>query len=210
MRTKPIIDISLPIVEGMITYPGDAKPRIVGPRRKRGSSTFHSILTLGSHTGTHIDAPRHVLKNGARVDTIAFDRLMGPCRVLDCTTARSNVTIQDLKPHRVQRGERILLKTRNSRRGFHRFPKSYVALDGDAAEYLGRTNVRLVGIDMLSVKQRGSRDQRPHTALLKRGIPIIEGLNLRNVRPGRYHLIALPLRLKGLDGAPSRVVLMPS
>lgn len=208
MRTNRYIDISLPIVEGMITYPGDVKPRIVGPRRKRGSSTFHSILTLGSHTGTHIDAPRHVLKNGARVDTITFDRLIGPCRVLDCTTARSNVTIQDLKPHRIKRNERILLKTRNSRHGFQRFPQHYIALDGDAAEYLGRTNVRLVGIDMLSVKQRGSRDQRPHTALLKRGIPIIEGLNLRYVRPGQYHLIALPLRLKNLDGGPARVILI--
>ncbi|MBI3963902.1 MAG: cyclase family protein, partial [Candidatus Kerfeldbacteria bacterium] len=122
MPTKQIIDISLPIVEGMITYPGDVAPTIVGPNRKPGSRTFGSRLLLGSHTGTHMDAPRHVSRDADGSERIPLETLIGPCRVLDCTAATSLVKVEHLRPHRIKRGERILLKTRNSARGFRRFP----------------------------------------------------------------------------------------
>ncbi len=200
-----IIDISWPLEPGIAVYPGNPELRIA-PRV--GKTSVHSEITMGSHTGTHIDAPQHVFERGKGIDEVPLDALIGPCRVLDCTKAKSAITVADLQPHRILRGERILVKTKNSRLGHKVFYTGYVYLDGDAAEWLAARRIKLFGIDYLSVKQRGSADNRPHTELLGRGIPIIEGLNLQNVKPGKYQLVALPLKFVGLDGAPARVVLI--
>lgn len=200
-----IIDISWPLAPGVCVYPGNPELRIT-PRV--GKTSVHSEISIGSHTGTHIDAPRHVFQRGKGIDTVSLGALIGPCRVLDCTKSKRAITVADLQPHRILRGERILVKTKNSRLGRKVFYTDYVYLDGDAAEWLAARRIKLFGIDYLSVKQRGSADNRPHTALLERNIPIIEGLNLKDVRPGRYQLVALPLKFVGLDGAPARVVLV--
>ncbi|MDD5110366.1 MAG: cyclase family protein [Patescibacteria group bacterium] len=199
-----IIDISLPLDKTTVVYPGNPAIRIT-PRR--GKTSDMSAITLGSHTGTHIDAPRHVFKKGRGVGELALDRCVGPCRVLDLTGVRTAVTTNDLRSHRIRSGERILVKTRNSKRGFKKWYDDYIWLAPDAAVFLARKKIALFGIDSWSVKQRGSPDNRPHTALLARGIPILEGLNLKAVRPGRYFLAALPLRFSRLDGAPARAVL---
>jgi arylformamidase len=200
-----ILDISLPIRKGMAVYPNNPGVKI---ELKRTKYSFLSKITFGSHTGTHLDAPRHVSKNGIGVDRVAVGKLVGPCRVLDMTRVKSAITIDDLKRHRVRRGERILVKTRNSIRGFRKFYADYVYLDGDAARFLAQKGIALFGTDYLSVKQRGSSDNRPHTELLGRGIPIFEGLDFSGVRPGSYEFIGLPLRLVGLDGAPARAILI--
>lgn len=200
-----IIDISLPVHPGMVIYPRN--PRV----SFRWVRTPHSWLTqaaLGTHTGTHIDVPRHVFKNGWGVDKAPLEKLVGPCRVLDLTRAKDVIRREDLLLHRIKKGERILAKTRNSRLGFKKFHRNYVYLDGDAAEYLAKEKIALFGIDYLSVKQRGSADNRPHTALLTAGIPIFEGLFLRKVKPGKYFFVGLPLKLMGRDGAPARVILL--
>lgn len=200
-----IIDISWPLAQGVAVYPGNPELRIVP---QAGKTSVHSKITIGSHTGTHIDAPRHVFRRGKGIDTVSLDALIGPCRVLDCTKAKSAITVADLQPHRILRGERILVKTKNSHLGHKVFYTDYVYLDGDAAEWLAARKIKLFGIDYLSVKQRGSADNRPHTALLGKNIPIIEGLDLHAVKPGKYQLIALPLKFVGLDGAPARAVLI--
>lgn len=204
-RPLRIIDISLPLHRGTIMYPGNPSVRITS---QRSTTSYVSEITLGSHTGTHVDAPRHAFRRGRGVDRLPLSAFIGPCRVLDMTGVRLAVTVSDLRPQRIRAGERILLKTKNSRRGFARWRDDYIWLAPDAAAFLASHRITLLGIDSLSVKQRGSPDNRPHTALLSRGIPIVEGLNLARVRPGRYTVVCLPLRFVGLDGAPARVVVM--
>ena len=204
-RGQRLIDISLPLHGRTVVYPGNPRVRL---RTLRGKTSWHTEVILGSHTGTHVDAPRHVFRRGRGVDLLPLRHFIGPCRVLDMTRATGAVTAADLRPARIRRGERILLKTKNSQRGFARWRNDYVWLAPDAAAMLAARGVALFGIDALSVKQRGSPDNRPHTELLKRNIPIIEGLDLSKVKPGRYQLICLPLRFVGLDGAPARAVLL--
>lgn len=200
-----IFDVALPIYEKMPVYPNNPRVRITPLRTP---TTSISEITFGSHTGTHVDAPRHVSRKGTPVDEISPAVFIGPCRVLDMARCGRAITIEDIIKARVRKGERIFVKTRNSLRGFRKFYDDYIYLDGNAAEFLATKRIVLFGIDSLSVKQRGSKDVRPHTALLNRNIPIIEGLDLSHVEPGRYFFVGLPLRFKGLDGAPLRAVLM--
>ena len=204
-KHQRLIDISIPLHEGMMTYPGNPE---VTMEWVRTPNTFLTKLTTGTHAGTHVDAPRHVREDLTPVDEVELERFFGPCRVLDMTSCKEAVRVKDLESHEVQEGERILLKTSNSERGFKQFYDDYVYLDGDAADYLAEKKVALVGIDSLSIKKRGGDDQRPHESLLLIGIPIIEGLNLKDVEPGQYTFIGLPLRLKGRDGSPMRAVLI--
>ena len=200
-----LIDISLPLHGKTVVYPGNPRVKI---RTLRGKTSWHSEIMLGSHTGTHVDAPRHAFSDGRGVDRLPLQAFYGPCRVLDLTRVRDVITAVDLVSHRIRAGERVLMKTRNSRRGFSRWRDDYVWLAPEAAAWLAERRVRLVGIDSLSVKQRGSPDNRPHTALLSRGIPIVEGLELSKAAPGRYVFIGLPLKFMGLDGAPLRAALL--
>jgi arylformamidase len=203
-----IIDISLPISETMPIYPNNPPVRMT---KKQGTATVQTELTLGSHTGTHVDTPEHVFYDGRGIEAYPADAFIGPCRVLDVTHREFGDAVrrEDLEKNSVVAGERILVKTKNSERGFEQFYDDYVYLDGDAAEYLAELGIMLFGIDSLSVKQRGSSDNRPHTALLGRTIPILEGLDLSLAAPGDYTLVCSPLRIMGIDGAPARALLLP-
>jgi arylformamidase len=208
MRYRNIIDISLPVQEGMVCFPGN--PSVEFTRIDTGSSYISSII-MGSHTGTHIDAPGHISAGLAGVDDVPLQTFIGPCRVLDMTHVKDVVRTEDLEPFGIGAGERILVKTRNSLEGFDAFRDTYVYLDGDAADYVAGRNIALFGIDWLSIKKRGgpeAADQRPHTSLLAKGIVIFEGLQLGDVIPGDYYFIGLPLRLLLPDGAPARAILL--
>jgi len=202
---KTIIDISLAIHKDMIVYPGNPAPRI---EMTDGLTSTHSLLEFGTHTGTHIDAPRHIFKKGKGVEKIPLATFVGPCRVLDLTNTKECIKISDLEKFRIKKGERILVKTSNSKRGFKKFYDDYVYLDGDAADYLTKIGIVLFGIDYLSIKKRGGADNRPHTALLKKGIVIFEGLDFSNVTEGKYFFAGLPLKLGNIDGAPARAILV--
>lgn len=202
---KNIIDISLPVYKGMAVYPNNPPVKIKSLKTPGG--TFISEITFGSHTGTHIDVPRHIFEDGIGVDKINLDQLIGPCRVLNMTHCETSIQTGHLENENIQEGERILVKTKNSGRGFKQFYLDYVYLDGNAAEYLAWKKISLFGIDSLSIKKKGSNDTRPHTELLKNNVIIIEGLDLSQVTPREYNLICLPLKLVGLDGAPARVIL---
>jgi arylformamidase len=203
-----IIDISLPITAAMPVYPGTAETKISTVKSASGTSTL-SEITMTTHAGTHIDAPNHVQGGGSvGIDEMPLSAFYGACRVLDMTACSSSISIDDLQAHDIQGGERILLKTNNSVRGFNVFYDDYVYLESNAAQHLGSIGVALVGIDALSIKQRGAKDNTAHTALLSRGIPIIEGVNLANVEQGDYTLVAFPLAFQGIDGSPTRAVLV--
>jgi arylformamidase len=159
-------------------------------------------LGLGSHTGTHVDAPLHFLPGGDGVDRLPLDALIGPALVLDLTHVEADVRAADLDFP--AGAERLLLKTPNSRLWERdEFAPEHVALEPDAARLLVERGVRLVGVDYLSV---GSPET--HRILLAAGVVPLEGLDLREVEAGAYRLVALPLRLEGVDGAPARVVLI--
>ncbi len=204
-----IIDISLPLNNNTPVYPGNVPLSVSVHHSMPEHSTQLSKITFGSHTGTHIDAPAHAVEGAPALHKIPLENFIGQCRVLDFSGESGEaVTKMMLEKKNINKDERILLKTRNSGRGFKEFYDDYVYLDGDAADYLAGLEVILVGIDSLSIKKRGSSDQRPHTSLLAKNIPIIEGLNLASVLEGEYELICLPLNFTSIDGAPARAVLI--
>ncbi|MBP9690742.1 cyclase family protein [Candidatus Woesebacteria bacterium] len=207
MKYSQIIDISIPLSPATIVYPGNP-PIEIEEVRSEASKSIISKITSGSHNGTHIDAPRHAILGGASITDLPLDVFMGPCRVIDCTGDTESVTRATLESNNIQSGERILLKTPNSLRGYDVFYEDFVFLSPEGAQYLSEVEIALVGIDYLSIKQKGSADNRPHTVLLEKNIPIIEGIDLSQVEPGEYTLVAFPLKYVGLDGAPARVVLL--
>jgi arylformamidase len=198
------IDVTMPVRDGMVHWPGD--PPVEVTAAGDGSARV-SRLVLSSHTGTHIDAPAHYLADGATLDELPLDALIGPARVIQVDG--DTVTAADVAGARA--GERLLIRTRNSARPpSDQFDEGFVALGLDAAEHLAALPVRCVGVDYLSVG--GFHDDGPaiHRALLARGVWIVEGLMLAGVTPGDYELVCLPLRLAGGDGAPARALLRRS
>jgi arylformamidase len=200
-RAVKIIDITRPLSEGILIYPGDIFP--VFRQEDRGNYLITG-LHLSTHTGTHIDAPVHYLKTGDTIDTIPLSHVMGTCRVLDVTRAGTRITANHLKG-RLDNVDRLLLKTSFSNTS--RFEENYPFLTADAARYITLCNMKCVGIDSPSIESYEG-DGTVHRQLLSRGCIIIELLDLSHVEEGDYTLIALPLRFIGLDGSPSRVVLL--
>ncbi len=184
----------------MLVYPGDLPPTF---RQQDMGHYLVSDLHMSTHTGTHIDAPAHYLKSGDTIDTIPLDNLIGRCRVLDVRGAGSTITAEHLR-ERAGGVERLLLKTSFS--GTNRFTEDYPCLSVDAAQLVTRSRIRCVGIDSPSIESFHC-DGAVHRELLGHGCIVIELLDLSRVTEGDYNMVALPLRLKGLDGSPARVVL---
>lgn len=203
-------DVSRPLLSGGVIYPGD--PEIAFRAHSSidgGDPASVTVLRLGSHSGTHVDAPSHFLPGGTPVDRIPPERLIGPAIVLDLPGELASVGAADLARQDLGGHRRVLLRTRNSAAGpMTRFTPDYCALAPDGAEYLLERGVELVGIDALSLEQFGSSDYPVHHLLLGRSVVIVEGLDLSAVSAGVYQLICLPLKLEGLDGAPARAVLI--
>lgn len=209
---RRIYDVSVPVESGGLVYPGNPEIRIALQQAiADGASSNVSRIDFGSHTGTHVDAPRHFFDDGAGVDTLPLDVLMGPALVIAVDPELMAVSAEQLRPHDLTHVTRLLIRTRNS--GFVRereFRKSFTYLAPDGAAYLVEQGVKLVGVDYLSVEQFHSGHHRTHRTLLEHGVVIIEGLDLSEPPPGVYELRCLPLRLAGLDGAPARAVLLAS
>lgn len=207
-----IIDISVPLFAGCPAWPGDGQfhhrfiDTIAG-----GSICNTSVFECSAHMGTHLDAPRHFVEGGRTVEQLDPALFVGPARVVETadephvSAAALEAAVGNTWP------QRLLLRTRNSRPGGalskSGFDRDFCALTGEAAELIVARGVKLVGIDYYSV---APFDQgRPaHDALLGAEVIALEGLDLRQVGPGEYHLIALPIKLAGFDGAPVRAVLI--
>jgi len=205
-----IYDISTPVRNGGVVYPGNPEIQIQPQQAiSRGAGANVSSVAFGSHTGTHVDAVRHFFDDGQTVDQIPLEHLIGPAILLAFPDDLMSVGPADLAQHDVGGHTRVLLRTRNS---FFldgpAFVKDYTYLAPDGAKYLVDCGVELVGIDYFSIEQFHSGHHRTHRALLERGVVIVEGLALREPPAGVYQLICLPLRLAGLDGAPARAVLI--
>jgi arylformamidase len=205
------IDISVPIYTGMVHWPDNPPVRIERMQDlSRGDSANVSKIELGAHTGTHMDAPRHFLADGAGLDEMPFDATIGLVRVIPITHPRA-ILPTELEVHNLQAGERVMFRTQNSERCWKddRFVEDFVYISAAAAQFLVERQVRTVGIDYLSVGGYVHDGIETHQILLGAGIWLIEGLNLSEVKPGTYELVCLPLRVVGADGAPARAILRP-
>lgn len=208
-RTVQFFDISVPIRGGMPVYPGDP-PVVVEQVASiaNGDGLNLSLATFGLHTGTHVDAPLHFIDGAPGADALPLEALIGPALVVDATAFAGDIGEAEFQALAVpSSARRVLLKTGNSslwdRDGFS---SEFVGLTAEAANLLVGLGVRLVGIDYLSIAT--ASDPAPaHMALLRAGVVIVEGLDLRNIEAGEYMLACLPLRIAGADGAPARAVL---
>jgi arylformamidase len=206
-----ILDISLPLSDSLVVWPRDPSIRITQPRHfDKGDHAVVSHLDLGAHSGTHIDAPAHFIPDGADLDSIPLDRLIGPALVVHVPDA-DLITPQVLDTLDIPHGTmRILFRTRNSALwsdGHVTFEERFVAISEAGAQWLIERGAWLVGIDYLSVAPYS--DTGPtHRAFLSAGVVPLEGLDLSAVEPGLYQLICLPLRVAGAEGAPARAILI--
>lgn len=208
MRTY---DVTLTISSDMPVWPGDTPPTLVRTGSiDKGDNANTSEVTLSVHTGTHVDAPDHFLNNGKTVEQLSLDMLVGRAYVLHLPEVQQ-ITAAVLESADIPpRTRRLLFKTRNSdywAKGVKEFQTGFAGLTEDAAQFLVDRNVRLVGVDYLSVAPY--KQSRPtHRLLLEAGVVVLEGLDLSHVSQGRYTLTCLPLKLGGSDGAPARVILV--
>jgi arylformamidase len=201
-----IHDISMEIHDNMMVYKNKQKKQ---PRRKithkySVNGVNESKITLGLHTGTHIDAHLHMSEEGDTIESIRLDKLITKARVLDFTNLTDSITAEDLKSKDIEKGSFILFKTRNSFED--RFNFKFIYLEKSGAKYLSKIGIVGVGTDSLGI-ERSQRGHPTHKALMESGIVIIEGLRLREIDEGEYMMYALPLKIRGGDGAPARVVL---
>jgi arylformamidase len=203
------IDISIPLSNGMIDWPDDPPFQRVSVREITGKGGVNlSQMSMGTHTGTHVDAPRHFVADGADVSQMVLDTMIGPATVIEIQDPYS-ITRDELVPHKLRRGERILFKTRNSssQSEFRAFNRDFVFIEDGAADFLAERKVRMVGVDNLSVGAYKGNGAYVHRRLLKSGAWIVEGLDLSHAKAGKYYLICLPLRVEQGDGAPARAIL---
>ena len=202
-------DVSQALSPSIAVYPGDPPLKITERLLiARGDPVNLSILEMSSHTGTHVDAPKHFLDDGAAVDELPLDRFLGKARVLDLTGVDA-ISAADLARHEIGPGERVLLKTKSS--AFvdgPRFRTDFTHLTPDGARHLADIGIRTLGIDSPSVDAYESNHYLAHHTLLGRGVVVIEGLSLGHVAAGKYEMVALPLRIRGGNGSPVRVVLI--
>jgi arylformamidase len=208
-QRKTLIDISVLLEPGMVVWPGDPEYRRFSVSSvESGDICSVTRFSMGSHTGTHIDAPAHFIRNGVTADEVPLDILIGEALVveIDKDNLRGAISADDLISVDLKGVSKLLLKTANSKLlGKSRFINSFIYLTGDAARYLVDHGIKLVGIDYLSIDKPDSDDA--HRILLENGTAILETINLSDVKPGLYELICLPLKVFGSDGAPARAVL---
>lgn len=204
-----VYDVTLPLRTGMPTYPGEPAPELEYFKRIGEDSLANvSKVSLGSHCGTHIDAPHHFIDGRATVESLSVEALLGPVHVIEYA-GDSHITAADLEAFGLPRGaRRLLAKTKNGRfLDDNEFHTDFIAFTPNAGRWLVDRRFVLVGIDYLSIEQFRSEKHEVHLALLEAGIVIVEGLDLRRVPPGRYNIACAPLKVTGAEGAPARVFL---
>ncbi len=211
IRRVMIYDVSVPISNTMPVWPGDPPVDLQHkshPALDKSHIVTVTSIMMGSHAGTHFDAPYHMIAGGRRLNEFPLERLVGPARVVEISGVRAIGRAQ-LERVQLDGAERILLKTDNSTHWQDgKFYENFVYLEPDGAEFLAQRGARLVGIDYLSIDKFKSESHPTHFVLLTKDILILEGLNLTTVPAGDYTMVALPLNLQDADGAPARVILM--
>lgn len=206
-----IYDVSVPITNTMPVWPSDPPVKLTG-RSHLSRDKSHTVrvtsIEMGSHTGTHIDAPWHFVEGGKFLHEVPLEVLVGPATIFEILGTRS-IRLEHVERLALRGVERVLFRTDNSSHwNDGKFYEEFVYLEPDAARVLVDQGVKLVGIDYLSIDQYKSEKHPSHFVLLERNVVILEGLDLSRTPPGTYHLTALPLNLHSADGAPTRVILV--
>jgi arylformamidase len=205
----PWIDVSVPLQNGVTSWPGDPQFRIERiSDMKRGDAGTLSAMYISAHCGTHMDAPAHCLVDGKMLDALPITATVGPARVIEITHTGA-IGAEELAAYDFCAGARIIFKTNNSQHQWYSEPYryDYVHLHPDAAQLLSKRHVQLVGIDYLSVGSPDEEGTQVHRILMEAGIWLLEGLYLAQVDAGNYDLVCLPLRLVDVEGAPARVIM---
>jgi len=201
-------DISTSVNPETITWNNEAPPGIKWHRRiSEGDYVNISSLHINNHTGTHVDAPYHFIESGKRIHQLDLSIFLGEARVVKIN--EKTITASLLEESNIPSTDRILLKTGSSR--FYKdkkFRTDFSALDEGGARWLVERGVKLVGIEYLSIEHFGETSHRVHHILLSNEVAILEGLNLGDIQPGDYRLMALPLKLDETEAAPVRAILM--
>ena len=208
MKKGSLIDISMPLEREMVVWP-DSRGFELDPFKKisEGASSNTSQLCMHTHCGTHVDAPLHFIEKGKGIDKVAMQTLIGKARVYDAGI-RKKIDRDFLEKLDFRDVERALFRSINSAYlSESKFRKDYVYLSEDAAEFIVRKKIKLVGIDYLSIDGFSEKNRPAHHVLLSSEVIILEGINLLKVKAGDYELLCLPLKIVGADGAPARALL---
>ena len=210
---KRLIDVSLPLGPDTLVWPGDP-PIEIEPKLRiaKGDPANVSQLRIGTHSGTHVDPPVHFVEGAAAIDELPLERVAGPALVADLRHVNAPIAAGELEGLGLPDGlSRLLLRTSNSelwRSLPVDFPDTYACLTPDAAKWIVERGIQLVGIDFLSIEQKGASGHPVHHILLENDVVIVEGLDLREAEPGQYTLFCLPLKVTGGDGGPARAMLI--
>jgi arylformamidase len=203
-----IDDISWPISTATTGYKDKKTVNFEAVKSFDAHNVRESVITLSAHTGTHVDAPSHFMRDGATIDQIDLASIIGRCTVFDMSTVSDSINRDHLEDKNIQPGDIVLFKTINSAtQPTDKFTPHFIYLNISGAEYLAERKVRAVGIDYLGI-ERGQEGHLTHNQLFKYNITIIEGLRLATVKEGKYFLCCLPLYTIGLEAAPARAVLI--
>ncbi|MGG4448025.1 cyclase family protein [Brevibacillus sp. HB1.1] len=196
-------DVTATVYEGMTVYKNkpEKQPKI---RTATNGYVTESRIDMDLHSGTHVDAPLHMVNAGDTFESISLEKLVGSCKVLDLTAVEDRITRSDLESFDLERGDFVLFKTKNSFE--EAFSFEFIFLSEEGAEYVSELGVRGIGTDALGI-ERSQEGHPTHKKLFAAGVIVVEGLRLAEVPPGNYFLVAAPLKLIGTDAAPARVLL---
>lgn len=201
-----IYDISMSISENMTVYKNleSKKPKFYQSAIFEKDNHYETDISMNMHTGTHIDAPLHMIRDGQPMSVYSVNDFISEARVLDLTHLKNMITKDDIISYNIKKGDFLLFKTRNSYTDG--FDKDFVFLEKTGASFLCEVGVKGVGIDALGI-ERSQPEHETHKSLLEKGIMIVEGLFLKDVPAGSYQLIILPLKLLETEAAPARAIL---
>ncbi|MBH0156050.1 MULTISPECIES: cyclase family protein [Fictibacillus] len=199
-----IFDVSLPIFEGMPVYKNKPEKQPEFNTAQNGHVT-ETRISMDVHTGTHVDAPLHMVPGGDTIETLPIEKLVRKAKVIDLTSSTGFISAEDLADKDIQKDDFVLFKTKNS--WDTEFNFEFIYVNSDAAKVLAEIGVAGVGIDALGV-ERAQENHPTHKQLFQNNIIIIEGLQLKDVPEGEYLMVAAPLKIRGLDASPARIVLI--
>lgn len=200
-----IFDISMEVRNGMMVYPGNPKTKIKRYQSIPKYKNNVSMVSFGSHTGTHVDSELHIKNKGKGADRLPLESLYGKARVLDLSKAGNSIGRKELSGKRIRKNEIILIKTNNSNKQYSRFRKDFAHISIDGARYLASCGIKTLGVDYLSVKKFNS-DDIVHNIIID-SMTLFEGLCLKGIKAGTYTFAGLPLRMN-CDGSPARAILI--
>lgn len=200
-----IIDISMELNEKTIVWVDDDKPKLIPVARIPEAPINFTWLDFGSHAGTHIDAPYYLFNDKWKSDEVPFEVLMGNAQVIDLTDVEDYIEVEDLKKHEINE-KRILLKTKNSFDKMEKYNPNHIALSIDAAKYLKDLGIELIGYDYQSFERKGKVDI--HRIFMEKNIIALDNLRLKETEEKTYKFICLPIKVTGIDAAPSRAILI--